>query len=550
MAFGYYDFVERKCLDDETLVRIYTPPGKSGDAEFALSLSCKALQFFQEYFGISLNSQKLDLVAVPDYIYSPIECWGLIFYRSADILMEPDTAVYDLMLISLAICHEISKQWFGNLVTHEWWSHQWLKEGFAAFAKYIFVDQMLPEMEVWSHFVTHVLHRAMRIDANKLAHPVEVSVSTTAEIEEAVDEICLFKSAAILRMAHRFIGDLPFRQGLEIYLNRYKYGNANSTDFWKCLQDASSKPVMTMMASWTQVRGYPLINVTAKQEGKTKTLKLTQERFHYDQSQKDGKGQSPTFVIPLTFSTRHHPTSAVVEHVMDTRSVSITIPDVAKNDWIKVNPGSIGYFRVKYPHDMYSTLVFAIREKSLPALDRVNILDDSFALLMAGYSTTVEVLSLIEAFVEDEDFAVWTTISKVFDKFLRVFEHVGKADSFRSFGRYIYGQIYTKVGWSGEDEENLQRKLLRSLILRMMTKFNHNEVVEQCKVMFEGQYGEEGVAIPVDLKFVIYKSAVMHGNETDVKRFFRVKYKNKNLNAIYFFWWVVNKNACIMNLLQ
>lgn len=324
-------------------------------------------------------------------VIDPIECWGLIFFRSSDILVEPETAIYDIVLISLKICHEISKQWFGNLVTHEWWSHQWLKEGFASFAKYVFVDQMFPEMEVWSHFATEVLSKALVIDAHRHSHPLEVIVTSLLEIEEAVDDICVYKSPALLRMMHRYIGDLAFRQGLELYLNRYRYGNARTIDFWKCIQDASSKPIASMMATWTQVKGFPLITVSSRQDGKSKILKLVQERFHFESGQKDPKGTSPTFVIPLTVSSRHHPTSAVVEVLMDKKTLSVTIPDVAKTDWVKVNPGAIGFFRVKYPHDLYSSLVYAVREKSLPPLDRLNFLDDYFTFLLAGYNTTVEV---------------------------------------------------------------------------------------------------------------------------------------------------------------
>jgi len=115
---------------------------------------------------------------------------------------------------------------------------------------------MFPEMEVWTHFVTHIYQRALKIDALKFSHPIEVQVASVAEIEESVDEICLKKAPALLRMVHRFIGDGDFRQGLKLYLERYRFGNATTADFWKCLQEASSKPVVSVMSSWTQFKGY------------------------------------------------------------------------------------------------------------------------------------------------------------------------------------------------------------------------------------------------------------------------------------------------------
>jgi len=139
---------------------------------------------------------------------------------------------------------------------------------------------------------------------------------------------------------------------------------------------------------------------------------------------------------------------------MDSKTMNITINDVAKTDWIKINPGAVGYFRVRYPHEMLSLLVYAIRERSLPPLDRLNVLDDSFAFLLSGSGSTIEVLTLLEAFAEEDDYSVWTTISNIFDKFLRVFDHVGKSESFQHFGRYVFSNIYSKLGWIGSDDES------------------------------------------------------------------------------------------------
>ncbi|CAL8125162.1 unnamed protein product [Orchesella dallaii] len=381
---------------------------------------------------------------------------------------------------------------------------------------------MFPEMEVWTHFVTHSFQKALKIDALRFSHQIEVHVTSVAEIEESVDEICLRKAPALLRMVHRFIGDADFRKGLKLYLERYRFGNATTADFWKCLQEASSKPIVSVMSSWTLFKGYPVITVTSKQEGKNRILKLNQDRFLYDQSSRELKGQGQSWVIPITFSTRHFPLSSVLDVVMDSKTMNVTINDVAKTDWIKINPGSVGYFRVKYPHEMLSLLVYAIRERSLPPLDRLNILDDSFAFLLAGSGTTIEVLTLLEAFVEEDDYSVWTTISNIFDKFLHVFDHVGKAESFQHFGRYLFSNIYSKLGWIGSDDESIQRKLLRSLIIRMMSKFNTPEVVEQCRLLFDAQYSEDSNPIPVDLRFAVYKTVVMYGDENIIKRFMRL----------------------------
>ena len=63
-----------------------------------------------------------------------------------------------LQLCNFFYIHCISLfQWFGNLVTNEWWSDLWLNEGFASYVEYAGVNKVEPNWRMVGLPLLHVL---------------------------------------------------------------------------------------------------------------------------------------------------------------------------------------------------------------------------------------------------------------------------------------------------------------------------------------------------------------------------------------------------------
>jgi puromycin-sensitive aminopeptidase len=75
--------------------------------------------------------------------------------------------------LTIVVSHEVAHQWFGNLVTMEWWSHLWLNEGFATWISYMATDIMFPEWKIWTQFLRQTAD-GLRMDALEQSHPIEV----------------------------------------------------------------------------------------------------------------------------------------------------------------------------------------------------------------------------------------------------------------------------------------------------------------------------------------------------------------------------------------
>lgn len=326
--------------------------------------------------------------------------------------------------------HELAHQWFGNLVTMEWWTHLWLNEGYASFVEFLCVNHLFPEFDIWTQFVTETYIKALELDCLKNSHPIEVPVGHPSEIDEIFDDISYNKGAAVIRMLHHYIGDEDFRKGMNVYLTRHQYKNTFTEDLWAALEEASNKPVGDVMSTWTKQMGFPVVTVSTKPspDGKGVVLNLKQSKFTADGSQPPGNYK---WMIPISVSTSKNPGKEVVSTVLKSTEGEILVPDVGSNDWIKINPGTIGFYRTQYTSDMLEKLIPAIKDKSLPPLDRLGLLDDLFAMVQAGHTSTIEVLKLLSAFEDENNYTVWSTISNILTKLGVLVSHTEHEEAFR-----------------------------------------------------------------------------------------------------------------------
>ena len=220
----------------------------------------------------------MDMIAVPDFAAGAMENWGLVTYRSVLLLYnEARTSLDDKQKIAYVVCHELAHQWFGNLVTMEWWTHLWLNEGFATWVGWLAVDHSFPDWHVWEQFVGSEFARALDLDSLKSSHAIEVECKSSDEVGEIFDAISYCKGASVIRMLASVIGLDAMKKGLQTYLKANAYSNALSNDLWEHLGIASGQDVATLMDPWTRKVGFPVISMAVGDDGDTVTAK--QQRF-------------------------------------------------------------------------------------------------------------------------------------------------------------------------------------------------------------------------------------------------------------------------------
>ena len=194
--------------------------------------------------------------------------------------------------VAMVVAHELTHQWFGNLVTMQWWTDLWLNEGFATWFEYLAVDHIFPKWKMWTQFAVDEQQQALKLDALEHTHPVEVAVNHPDEIRTIFDGISYSKGASVIHMVYHYLGADDFQTGLRYYLKKHSYKNTTTLDLWDALEEASKKPVRTFMHAWTSQSGYPLVHAEVARDHVT----LSQNRFYFNPKAK--KSGSVVWPVP------------------------------------------------------------------------------------------------------------------------------------------------------------------------------------------------------------------------------------------------------------
>ncbi len=511
---GDFEFIEANTKNG-VLVRVFVTPGKKHQAKFALDTSIKILEFYNKYFDIPYPLPVLDLIAIPDFSHGAMENWGAITYRESALLVDPEhSSASNKQWVALVIAHELAHQWFGNLVTMEWWTHLWLNEGFASYIEYLAVNEIFPSWDIWTQFAFADLGVALKLDALKHTHPIEVEVNHPNEIGEIFDEVSYSKGASVIRMLAGYLGEKNFRDGLRYYLKKHSYQNASTINLWEAFEKISKKPVRKLMQNWTAKPGYPVIKITEKNN----QLVLEQSRFLSSKISKNEIQDKVSWQIPFDYKTKSGKSKA---DLITAKYKTLPKP---KNTWVKFNSEETGFYRVDYPAQMLAELHKPIQNKTLPALDRFGLVRDAFALAEAGEFPTTQALNLIQAYNNETDYTVWVELVSGISSVNSLIRKEEYYPEFEKYCRGVFQKIGQHIGWKAKPKEGHLTSLLRSLILHQLVNFKDPKAINHAL-----KIGSDTEKIPADIRSVVYFAIAQNGKLKEHNKFIEL-YKSSTLN--------------------
>ena len=521
-VIGDLTHIEKEAADG-TVVGIWMTRGKEAQGQFALDTSVKLLSFFNDYFGIPYPLPKLDHLAIPDFAAGAMENWGCVTYRETALLVDPEnSSAGTRQRVAEVVAHEMAHMWFGDLVTMDWWDDLWLNESFATWVGTKAVDWLFPEWSMWTQFVNMDTNRAFNLDGLQNSHPIEQEVLNPAEVSQLFDAISYSKGGSVLRMLEHFLTPGAFRRGLNIYLNRHSYANARTTDLWTALAESSGQPVNTIMSSWTGQMGYPVLDVAASATEGGLALEVKQERFVFDSILTDGDDsddEEQIWPVPLTVTAAG---AGVTATLVNAASDTVTVSAPSEPDWFKVNPDQTGFYRVNYTDADWDRLVPVIAEQALPATDRLGIQNDAYALAKAGLLPVTRFLSMAEAYRGETDASVWSDLATNLREIESLIAEEPYLESFRAFGRRLFGPAAQRSGWEAQPGEGHLDSLLRSTVLSQAGVYGDPKVIAQAQGLFEA-YQSDPANVRPDLRGVVFSLVAQEGDRALYERIWELE---------------------------
>ncbi|XP_044742414.1 glutamyl aminopeptidase-like isoform X2 [Chrysoperla carnea] len=467
--------------------------------KYLLPKTSSYLQEFEKLTGVKYDETlgKITHLSIPNHATGGMENWGLIVYGEDGVVYNHSIDPFSKKFGSQrVIAHELSHQWFGNLVTPAWWTDLWLKEGFASYFEYIIMDAAEPgEYGTLNEYLGQVHHKFFKNDSSKNGRAMDKSVVKPEDIENNFDVVQYEKGGQLLQMLENIIGTELFRKGIQNYVELNKYKSVTPDNLWVALQETidnstspkkilADKKISDIGKSWSKA-GYPVIHVAIDNDNKK--LKFTQKRFLTD-SKKTSRSR---WIVPINFITDKTETKDIGNtaptHWLEGKTLEVDSGDIK---FVIANNEQTGYYRVNYDDSNWKAISDHLNTEEEPVVSTVTqaqLLDDAFTFAENG-DLKYEVAIDLTRFLENVDeFFPWKSTAAYL---INLYDKISMTPTLEKYQKYL-GKItkkaFEKVSFQSEYQKNadglLQEKLLPLVVRAYSSEFiaKSEEIMNELK---------------------------------------------------------------------
>ena len=240
-------------------------------------IAAQGVRYLSDYFAQPFPFPKYDMVLIPEFAYGGMEHAAATFLHEQSVLFRTAPTHTDRLNRDILVLHELTHQWFGDLVTMRWFDDLWLKEGFAQFMAYQTLASLKPDENVWKRFYESIKPAAYQIDSTQGTTPIYQDIPNLKDAKSAYGAIVYSKAPAVLKQLAFVLGPQKFRDGLRLYLKDHAYSSAEWSDLVRALERVSGRTLALWAEMWIRHRGMPQVDVSWSCDGgRLSTLSLSQ----------------------------------------------------------------------------------------------------------------------------------------------------------------------------------------------------------------------------------------------------------------------------------
>jgi aminopeptidase N len=230
-------------------------------------IATEGIRYLSGYFAQPFPFPKYDMVLIPELAYGGMEHAGATFLREQSVLFRTAPTQTDRLNRDILVLHELTHQWFGDLVTMRWFDDLWLKEGFAQYMAYQTLASLKPGENMWKRFYESIKPPAYEIDSTQGTTPIYQDIPNLKDAKSAYGAIVYSKAPAVLKQLAFVLGPENFRNGLRLYLKDHAYSNAEWSDLVHALEKVSGRSLDRWAEMWIRHRGMPQVDVAWSCDG-------------------------------------------------------------------------------------------------------------------------------------------------------------------------------------------------------------------------------------------------------------------------------------------
>uniref|UniRef100_A0A3Q1F5F9 Aminopeptidase n=1 Tax=Acanthochromis polyacanthus TaxID=80966 RepID=A0A3Q1F5F9_9TELE len=485
---------------------------------YASQITPKILEFYERRFGIDYQLGELDQIALPDLYPAAMENWGLVTYQEGLLLYEEGvSSLLHKEDVAGIIAHELAHQWFGNLVTMKWWNNVWLNEGFATYMSHFAVDAVEPMFRMKETSIMKNLHAAFEEDALASSHPLippRDDIHTSDEIIGLFDSISYNKGSLMLRMLADVVGESVFNEGINNYLEKFKFSNTDQNDLWSSIETVRRNQyglsVEQLMTPWVSQSGFPVVTIN------TTNGEVFQKQFLYNNTAESRLSWN----VPIwVMSYISEPSLVWLEATLETVAKEEFI--AKDGEWILANVNSTGYYRVNYNLENWQLLlkVLETNRHLIPLMNRGQLIDDAFNLARAKLIDVTLALNSTLFLRNEREFLPWESAVTNLHYFVLMFDRSEVYGPMQEYlrnqveGLYNFYRNYTNNSTVPEDHSEQHNQVNA---IWMACSNGLPECVEMAKMKFAEWMQPNGTNnIHPNLRSVIYCQAVAAGGKAE-----------------------------------
>nr|CAI5863764.1 unnamed protein product [Callosobruchus analis] len=504
-----------------TTIRVWAPRADLHLTKYALDVALEIVPFMEEYFGVKFPLPKLDMLAIPNFGKAAMENWGLISFRKSSLLFDTNSkSIKTKSFILAKIAHELSHQWFGNLVTMEWWSDMWLNEGFGTFMAEVVITKLRPKWHSYSSIKIRDTYNTLYADSLKSTHSIQMEISSNAQIEQTFDPIIYQKGSSILKMLNFTLTENVFRKGLQQYLKKYAYSSASQDDLWslytRTARNESIIPqtvtVKALMHSWSTQSGYPMITITRDYSTQTAILKQTKFTENLENTTSD-----TLWYVPVTYITKGDETVRVV-WLENNRETKLNLTGIGNESWILLNVDETGFYRVNYDRRNWRLLVFQLRKgpEQIPVATRGQLIDDAFQLADAeaiNYTVAFDLVKYL--YITEPNYIPWYSALRNMEELRLIISNYEYTGLYDNFILKLVKPMFHDLGTEQRPYDTQNEKLLRLHVVTAACRLRYGRCITWAREQYYQWMHEidpdSRNPIPIDYRFIVQCTAIRAG---------------------------------------